>query len=452
MTSAEEPKPNWDQIKKDAQAEKEAVEEQRKLLEARKSLEGLQSPADPSKKAIEDQVAAANAAKALAEAEKFAAEAKKAQADASLAALKAQIGDIPASGYTGNVDLKSNAGEVEAALLSAKAMDLVAGKIAEIIGPKRLTNKTVLLYSASEIPNFQSLLSFRAQMAIIQNAFAHSGEVSNDAETEAPDVDGIKKEAVPIVAAAGLALDALNKAIGFFRTDYTVGGISVTLEDSMLVNSLAGTLVANYENMKVRLPGIYNAQAVSSTFETGIGKQLTDMAMLKAGFQVKATQHEKVSAAYAEQAGKETDTKKKDKLLKNAATRKAAAEAVKAGISVYDAFFTKLVTTDDKGTVALTNVIREESLANALKANGLLLFVKVHKSGGAYYTKKNLWTFFGGMPFYHMGGTVGSFVLIDGIEGDVLASGVVPIHGGFVNADKLGTNVNGANAVVSPEN
>jgi len=441
MTSAEEAKPNWEEIKKDALAEKEALDAQKQLIDARKLLEAAQAPADPAKKAIDDKVATANAAKALADAEKAAADSKKSQADASLAALKAQIGDIPASGFTGDVTVKDKAGVIEAALLSAKSVNVVSGKITAMIGPETIKGKIVLLYSASEVPIFQSLLSFRAQIAIVQNAFTQALSVSNDAEQQAPD-EGAKMEFVPIVAAAGLALDALNKAIGFFRTDYTVGGIDVAIEDAMLVNSLASSLIAKNSTTKVRLPAVYNAQAVASTFGAGIGKQLTDMATEKARLQVKAIQHEKASAAYTEKAGKASDLGKKAELLNQAKVRKDAADALKAVINVYDAFYAKLVTADDKGALALTNVIREAVLADALQNGDLLLLVKVHKLGGAYYTKKNLLTFFGGMPFYHMGGVVGSFALIEGKDGNVLASGVVPIHGGFVKANDLEETVN----------
>ena len=76
-----------------------------------------------------------------------------------------------------------------------------------------------------------------------------------------------------------------------------------------------------------------------------------------------------------------------------------------------------------------------------LKQGGQLLIVKIQKAGGAHYTKKNMWTLFGGMPFYHMGGVIVSFVLLDGAAGSVAKSGVVPIHGGFVKANKVETHI-----------
>lgn len=114
-----------------------------------------------------------------------------------------------------------------------------------------------------------------------------------------------------------------------------------------------------------------------------------------------------------------------------------AAQGWKAAIALYDGVFAKLTTADDKGLTPLTMVIRETEAADALAAGTQLLLVKLHTSGGAYYTKKNMLTFFGGMPFFHMGGVVASFALLDGKTGSVVAADVIPIHGGFVKASDV---------------
>jgi hypothetical protein len=155
------------------------------------------------------------------------------------------------------------------------------------------------------------------------------------------------------------------------------------------------------------------------------------------GAQEKANLHESLSSRFTEDAGKEQDSNKKTGFLEQAEAHTAAAEAWKAAIGFYDSFFTKLTAADDKGAVPLTDVIRENDAYTALNNGDLLLIVKLQNSGGAFYTKKNMWSFFGGLPFYHMGGVVASFVLLDGTAGTVKASGVVPVHGGFVRASKL---------------
>ena len=82
--------------------------------------------------------------------------------EAKLASLKAQFGEVPDSGYSGDVTVGEKAGETEAALLSAKAIIEAAQEIANEICPNANCTKTknkILLYSAAQTPNFQAYLN-----------------------------------------------------------------------------------------------------------------------------------------------------------------------------------------------------------------------------------------------------------------------------------------------------
>jgi hypothetical protein len=103
-------------------------------------------------------------------------------------------------------------------------------------------------------------------------------------------------------------------------------------------------------------------------------------------------------------------------------------------ISAYDAFVDKLVNPDDK-TLAM---LRELDTWTSLQGHSVYaLLVKVNKAGGSHYVEKNLWTAFGVMPYKVMGGVIASYALFEGGSGDLVASGIVPIHGGFVNAKRV---------------
>jgi hypothetical protein len=131
-------------------------------------------------------------------------------------------------------------------------------------------------------------------------------------------------------------------------------------------------------------------------------------------------------------------------LLRKSKLHKDASDALKAAIGVYEGFFNKLSGPDDKGQVPLVTVIREDVLADVLAKDGsLLLVVKLQKSGGSYYTKRNLWTIFTGMQFYCSGGVVVSYALLQGNDGLVIASGLIPVLGGFVREGKLEETING---------
>jgi hypothetical protein len=203
----------------------------------------------------------------------------------------------------------------------------------------------------------------------------------------------------------------------------------------MLVHALAGVISPD-KNLSVKLPAVYNPSALSDA-GSGILKELAALPKLRVTAQEQAPLYDKLFARFTEAAKEEKDPEKKEELLKKAEIHKNAADAWKTSMGLYDAFFSKLTTTDDKGALPLANVVREGVIDEALANGDLLLLVKLQKSGGSYYTKKNMWTFFGGMPYYHMGGVVASFVLLDGKTGTVQKSGIVPVHGGFIEADKL---------------
>jgi hypothetical protein len=418
----------WAKIKEAAEAEAAALDAQRKVIEARKQLEAAQKPDDPVKKALEDKAAAAKQAADI-------ATSQKTQAEASLATLKTKF-DVPTSGYTGDVKLSDKAGATEAALLAAKALDVAATKIAaNIEAPAQ--NRTLLLYANGDVPTFQALIAFNAQVAIVEKSLSDAVAKSDEIKVKAPLPAQVHVEFAPAIPAAGLALDAVNKLLGFFRTDYNVGGVEVKLDDALLVHALAGKL-AKISNLTVQLPAIYNAGAIKDSGSTVLNK-LADLAKRKAELQAIAEYHDKVAAAFSDLASKETDSGKKKDLLDRAKLNKEAADGLRAAIAIHDSFFSKLTAADDKSMVPLTSVIRDSVVSDLLKNNGLVMAVRLATSGGAYYTKKNMWTFFGGMPFHNMGGVVVSFVLIEGTDGHVLKSGAIPVDGGFVKSDELKT-------------
>ena len=339
-------------------------------------------------------------------------EAEKAAWDAKLAALRAQIGEVPDSGYSGDVTVGAKAGETEAALLAAKAVDEAAEKIAkEILGKAncQATQQKILLYAAAQMPDFQAYVTFNTQLSMVET-------VLEKALTERVE----RAEISP--AAIGLALSAANKILGYFRTDYAAAGVAMTSQDdSMLVHALAGKVAKS--GCEVQLPAIYNP-AVHSAPTLSIIDQLVSLAEKRQRLQSESERHR----AEAKTA------------VGNKKMHLAAASTLDAAAALYDAFFSKLTPPAGDGKIPLSDVLLETALIEILKKpDGWLLIVKIQKAGGAHYTKKNIGTLFGGMPFYHMGGVVVSFVLLNGANGSVEKSGVVPIHGGFVKANKVET-------------
>ncbi|MEP6714183.1 MAG: hypothetical protein ABJC09_01335 [Terriglobia bacterium] len=495
---------DWDQIKKDADAEKAATDSKKSLADAQKALfdaenalklakgpdpvrkqmddrvaaakaateESIaekaaaeakkaaldaQEAADPAKKDLDAKAAAAKAIKDAADAEKAAADARKSTTEAQTAALKAQFGDFNASGITGAVDLKDKAGSTEAALLAARSVRLAATRIHDAISLKLKPAahvRTILLYAFSEMPTFQALLAFGTEVGLARKVFADAGALSEKALNDAPPPPkpsaaplpppapgsaAVTEAALPL-AAVGLGLETVNKLLSYFRTDYTVGGIDLTLEDSLLVHAVAGAL-ADCDTFDVKLPAVYEPQAMLNPASM-IMDALAAVASLNSDAQRNIAFHEEIAGEFATAAGKAAQEDEKKRLLNNGALHTKAVDALKSAVAVYDTFFGKMTAADDKGSVPLSLAIREAAIADLLDRGAFLLGVKLHKSGGAYYTKKNLWSFFlPGIPMYHMGGVVTSYVLMSGAEGKVIAAGVEPVHGGFVKAKDVEARV-----------
>jgi hypothetical protein len=366
-------------------------------------------------------------------------------ADAYLAAFKARFGDVPASQYKGEVTLEENAGKAEATLLAAQAVRSAAAAIVENINQLETKPTKVTLLATPDVPAFDNLLRFNVEIGIVRKAFDTMDAASSDAKSKEPADDAgqrpvpkmrapVKQRAVLPVAAAGLALEAADKLLGFFRTDYTVGGIDVTVEDATLVNELAGLLTRN--KCTVYLPKVFTREIMQAS-EDLMGEFET-LAQRRTEGVAAADEHERLARKWTDAGTQESDKKKKEEMSAAAEAHTHAADVAYNAIALYDSWFDKLSFRDEKTSVVpIVAVIRERSMMDALSNGRSLLITHIHASGGSYYAKKNIWTVFGGMPFFHMGGIVASFVLLDGETGAVAAAGTVPVHGGFIKATRL---------------
>jgi hypothetical protein len=410
--------------------QKEVLDAQKQLLESQQSLTAAQQP---GRDTLADQTAAADAAKTLADAKKAAADAQKAQSDAEVAATKAALGTggTSGSGITGSVSMTDKAGAIEATLLATKALQQGASLITAAVAPKLDKTKVVVAASLSEVPNFETLSLYRAQRQVVDKALTDAIAAASDALTaSARYAQGAGPRA--FVPAVGTILDSVNTLLSYFRTDYTLGGVDVALEESALVAATSATLTQ--QGCRVTLPRIYDP--ASLTASSAIVQEIAALNVLRhraGNMNDDLTKRAADTGKALEAAKLPADTRP---IADAAAKIKEAAAGLAAAIAVYDSWFGKLATVDDKGGSLLGNIVQEQSLAVAIQG-GYLLVLKVQKAGGGYLIKKSLWTFFGGMPLYHMGGVSVSYELFEGQSGQVLASGIVPVYGGFVKAGDL---------------
>ena len=424
-----------DQAKADKErfdALKAAVDAEKQLLDARKALDAAKKTPTAAEAATAEQVAQAKTAKEIADAQKALADAQKALSDSQLAAFKSALGEVPDSGIKGTVTAGNNSGEIEAALLAMKAVREAAQSIGARIQKTIKPPASVLIMANSETPTFQNLMAYRAEVAIIDKVLDDAAATAKGVSTEGPGL-----EAVPLLGAAGIALDATSKLLSFFKTDYTINPVTVALEDRVALDELANHLAGL--GFLVKAPAIYDGAAVNSAAQFFLD-DATRLSGKRAALQPAiAAAANRIAELTKAIAAPNLPAETKATLERALATQTALSTTLKNAAGLVDSWYTKLAATDSKGTANIVHVTREKSIADALAKDAYLLLVKVQAKGGNLLTKKNLWTLFGGMPLYHMGGVAVSFTLIEGQTSLVKASGVAPVYGGFVKAGEMST-------------
>ncbi|HEV2274912.1 MAG TPA: hypothetical protein VGR96_12150 [Acidobacteriaceae bacterium] len=399
-------------------AQAEAIDAQTKLIASQMALQKAQAGVDPAAAQLDAATQAANLAAQ-----------QKSLADSESAVLKSRF-DVPDSGYTGETKAGDKAGAIEAALLAAHALNSAAETIAQRIAPK--AGKAVVLYGGSDLPDFQALIGFQAQAQAIDKALDEALGAMDGPLTKANNLLGPQYEFVT-PAMIGEGMEAANKLLGFFRTDYTIQGVTVTPDDLLLINAVAGALTNRQVNVSV--PALYNAPALLG--DSAILATLDSLANKRVALQQKADVAVTTADSLTADAGTETDAQRKKERLDAAAGLKAVSDHAKGVLTLYDSLITKITTADEKAKLPLAGIIQQEGVRGALRDGANLMTVKISSAGGTYYTRKNLWSFFGAMPFYTMGGVVVHYSLFDGKTGFVLSAGTVPFNGGFYKVGRL---------------
>lgn len=351
--------------------------------------------------------------------------------DAQRDAFKAALGDVPASGMTGSVTLQGDkVGELEATLLAAhalkKAATAVAVQVAAVVAP----NAPITVVAAPDVPAFQTLLAYKAQHELVRAALLSAIQASGAIPS------GRGAAAVPMVAAAGAALDVASKLAGFFRSEFTVGGVALSLDEVAAVNEVAGQLCRKFV---VVVPGVFNPRALTDA-GGAIVTQVTELSVTNQEAERRLTEHQAAADQLTGAIAAEADADRKRALGEELARHKTVLDSLRSGVALFATWMTKLSAVDDKGATSLATIAKEQAIVDGL-AGGHLLTVKVQKAGGGFFVKKNLWTVFGGLPLYHMGGVALTFALFEGSSGKVLASGAVPVYGGFVKSNEVQTTL-----------
>jgi hypothetical protein len=241
-----------------------------------------------------------------------------------------------------------------------------------------------------------------------------------------------------------------------FATDFQVGGFDVDGFDDLFVSQVVSCIVAGDAQ-----PELYTRESlallISGTQTDAVLTALTEKKDLlgelndwQDGFKKDLKDIEQRLAKVSKPPSKgktfdnlpeelKTAIKKVEDALKLAKAAQAEFDTVVAAYKkTYEELLTALSTLD--GPLAMSELLKAKAYRGAAFTH--FLEVKIDAAGGSYYTKKNIWSTLGDMPFEIAGGAVIHYTLFDA-GGRVLAADSVQVHSGYyeVNAIAEGSAV-----------
>jgi hypothetical protein len=132
-----------------------------------------------------------------------------------------------------------------------------------------------------------------------------------------------------------------------------------------------------------------------------------------------------------------------DEALKTKLQKAKDALAIWKAISdALDAWVKQVTSADDKGTIPLVSILRQSVIKQKLDSGASLVTIQLYKMVGTGYTKKNLWSSLGSNPFFVAGGAVAGYIALDGKNGSIISSMLLPVHGGYYSVSDIQERVN----------
>ena len=280
-----------------------------------------------------------------------------------------------------------------------------------------------MLIHAEEVPDFTALDMFIAQYDKLEKAYI--GMIKKAASFDSD--DGF--ESLSTVVA--VSLHAISSIASLVHSDYKINNIEINSDNWMLQNALANQL-SMQSRYEVILPEIFLPESPDNA--NLISEKLVKVYEWQNELFVIKEKIIKFIENTSDDEGNSDTTQKEAQRILN------ATESLEKAISDW---LIAQHTADESEIVPYIKMIHLNKLRNILSKpeTGMLIY-RLHNVSGSTYTKKNLWTAFGGMPFFVMGGATGSYILLKGDSGELVHSALVPFHGGYKKVSQIKEIIN----------
>lgn len=415
--------------------------------------------------------------------EKAQTDAEKAAYDLEAARRKEIVDTLPASSTSGKVDIKTDAGKIEANAMTALAINALAPKIADaardaavasrsdpVLANDEITCGTlplaqapqpatglppVLLMPGKEKLTFNSWNHFRFQACVIHEQFnraaaAAKTELGIKAVTPPPPGDDTVGAIDPATIAT--AISAGSKLLQLLTPDWELGGIGTAVTDKGLASAVAGAYAtktaSSGEKGRIYWGGQVSKLGGSKVvFDAlhALDRQDREAAGFVDGLKGKSKTHaDEVARIAKKKKPTEADKARKAAAEREVARLKKLIDPLTEAQAAHAALVKSLQGKEGEAVPPINQVIDEAVAARLLGATGVVLNLELEAQGGSYYTRKSLWDVLGigGVPFWGSGGAVVSFTATRPADQQVLRGGELACLAGFKRLSRVAAHVN----------
>jgi hypothetical protein len=353
------------------------------------------------------------------------AEAEKRVAEAERDALKARLGELGVETPKGTLTIEGKL-EIEGQLLAYRSALQVAERIKNAVA-LAVPKSSRILFHDRELEEVRSYRAFLAQIQLMNKPVPDLKKniVYRTDSLKPPCGPGLEAMPVPPLLAATAGFQVLS----LFKTDTTVTGFEVKLDDLAVAAILAEKLrEAQYD--VVYPPVFYRGlfDGAQPDFLKDVERLLQDKSELQLHANTLATK----KAELVQRKEKETDPNCKQLYALDIADVEKRLGELKVWSDRADGIAANLLKADaESGRREIQRLARAEAFFH-LGKGAYIVVLKPVAAGGAHKVKTGIW----GSSLYFSGGVILAYMLFDP-NGALLKAGLEPGYGGFVKDEEL---------------
>lgn len=379
----------------------------------------------------QEEIDAEKRTQAMAEAVKGTAEANKATVEAENSAARAKLGTIDLSKMS-PTKAEAKALSVEGDLLAYAAVQNLAGAIAASVA-KHSKDKLVVIYSESELKALQHVNAFSSNVASLSRDLANLSIPPSDMDNPQCAARANSEAGGGSLGVLG-SLDVAAEVLSLFKMNKTLEGKEVSI-DTFALSAAVVSELKNLGTNTIYPPLFFTGSVFGSPGSSQVEKDIDNLLRL-------APRTDVLLADIARRKVEITERSKSRK--KSTDTCKFALVAASAALDLLGKraqllkdraakYVTAAMAVDEKtGDTLLQSLVVAEAFRK-VAAKSLILQLKPIAGGGSTLTKTSFFT----SSFRFSGGAIAAYMLVDGTDGTVVASGLVGDYGGHATLDEL---------------